>query len=229
MDFSLIHKTNHLKELLGFDQYRQLFANETYYYWNQLWQIVSYTKSYQQGIEIALTLLDKFEQYKDNFDNKEQERQLISIYSKFLRMLDKSDMWEEYLENWKIIKQKSIELKLGSEYSRSSQDFHFSRGGKEYYVGDTPSGYKLSFIYGTEKRKELIQRKLSKAKKSEKIKNYLHEQQEDLTPAEIKERYDWLIKFFKTGEFDFESPASRQKEERRQSDEKTIVIKNKND
>jgi hypothetical protein len=224
MDYSLIHKTDHLKELLDLEQFRQLFAKETCCYWNHLWNIISYTKSYQQGIEIALTLLDKVERYKDSFNDKENECQLILIYSQFINMLDKADMWEDYLENWKIIKQKSIELKLGMEYSNSSRVFHLSRGGKDYFIGDTPSGFKLSFMYSQEERKKLIERKLDKAKGGKKIINYLHEQQEDLTAEEVKERYDWLINFFKTGEYDFEPPASRQKEERRKSKEKTIKI-----
>ena len=139
-------------------------------------------------------------------------------------MHDKADLWEEYIENWKIIKQKSIELKLGSVYSNEFRDFHFSRGCKEFVIEDTPSGFMLSFLYETVNRKALIERKLEKAKKGEKIKGYLHEQQEDLTPDEIKERYNWLIEFFKTGEYDFEPPASRQKAERRKINEKTIKI-----
>ena len=225
MEYSIIYKSEHLKEIFSYNQYRQLFSSETFHYWNQLWQIVSYTKAYQQGIEICLTLLDKFEKYQANFSDKEQAHQLILIYTVFLNMLDKADMWEEYLHNWEKIKQKSIELKLGNEYTHSSRDFHYSRGGDEFFIEDTPIGFKLSFMYGTKSRKELIQRKLDKAIKSGKIKNYLHEQQTDLTAEEIKERYDWLVKYFKTGEYDFGPPASRQKEKRRNEKENIINVK----
>lgn len=225
MNNDLIHKTGNLKEIFGFEQYQALFANETYYYWNQLWQIVTYTKAYEQGVEIALTLLDRFELYKAKFTQAKQERQLSAIYYQFLKMLDKADQQEDYLKNWEIIKEKSIELKLGNEYSNSSRDLHFSRGGKEHFLGDTNIGFKLGFLYGTENRRDLIKRKLEKSKKSKKIKNIKHKQQDDLTPREIKERYDWLIKFFKTGTYDFDPPASRQKEQRKAEKKNTIEIK----
>lgn len=225
MNLNIRNKKENLKKIFGFEQYRALFANETYYYWNQLWQIVNYTKSYKQGVEIALTLLDRFELYKAKFTQDEQERQLILICYQFLKMLDKADRWEDFLKNWEIIKEKSIKLKLGSEYSNSSREFHFSRGGKEHFLRDTKNGFKLGFLYGMEKRRDLIKRKLEKSKKSKNIKNLKHEQQVDLTPEEIKERYDWLIKFFKTGMYDYDSPASRQKEQRKAEKENTIEIK----
>lgn len=214
-ELSISSQHSALKSYFNLEHYRQLFANETYYYWNQLWQIINYTKAYRQGIEIALLLMDKFEKSHERFDKKSQERQLILIYTQFLKMLDKADLWEAYLTNWEIIKKKSSELNLGHEYSESSRENHFSSVAKEYFLIDTSNGFKLSFLYGQRKRKELIERKLKKAQEGGKIGNYLHEQQDELTDEEIKERYEWMIKFFKTGEYDFSPPASTQKKKRR--------------
>lgn len=204
-----------------------LFSNETYYSWNQLWQIIEYTKSYSLGLEIIIILLKRFEEFRLKFNKREQNTQLISLYGKFLIMLDYLDMWEDYLKNWELIKQKSLELKIGNEYSEASREFHFKNGAQEFFLENTEIGFRLSFLYGTHSRKELIEKKILKAKFSKKIANLTHEQQDVLSKEEIKERYDWLIKYFRTGEYDYNPPASKQKEKKTKENRTTIKIKEK--
>ena len=225
MGIELVNISDNLYGFLTFEKYNLFFAKETCRYWGNLWNLINYTKSYHHGIEIALIFLEKFEQYRSKYNEKEKGIQLSLISTRFLGMLDKADMWEEYLKNWELIKQKSIEFNIGFEYQESSRKSHFARGAEEYFLGNTKIGFRLSFMYSISYRKSIIERKLSKAKVSKSINNITHEQQSDLTEEEIKERYDWLMNFFKTGEYDFSPPASRQKEKRRKSKESNIVIK----
>lgn len=225
MNSDLINISANLNNFLSFEQYNLFFARETYRYWGNLWNLINYTKSYYHGIEVALIFLEKFEQYRSKYNEKEQGIQLSLISSSFLGMLDKADLWEEYLKNWELIKQKSIEFNIGFEYQEYSRKFHFDRGAEEFFLGNTKIGFRLSFMYSGSYRKAVVERKQSKARKSKSYRNLTHEQQSDLTAEEIKERYDWLMNFFKTGEYDFSPPASRQKEKRRKSKESNIVIK----
>ncbi|MCX6258252.1 MAG: hypothetical protein NTW49_10225 [Bacteroidia bacterium] len=146
--------------MFNYEQYSQLFSNKTYYLWNQLWQIINYTKSYRQGIEIALILQNKFEEYRFNFSEKEQNNQIRMICTVYLNMLDKADLWEDYLNNWEIIKENSIKYKIGDEYINDSRSFHFSNGGEDFFLENTKRGFRLSFLYGLHHRKDLIKYKL---------------------------------------------------------------------
>jgi hypothetical protein len=185
LDLPILYSKGNLNEIFNLKLYKALFSNETYYTWNQLLQLINAIKAFDLGIQISLTLLEKFETFRGNFNQSEQDKQLICIYSLLLNMLDKSDKWEEYLVNWYIIKQKSIELKLGYNYSNSSRDQHFARGAKEYFIEDNNIGFRLSFMYFTAKRKDLIIKKLEKAKRSNKIQNFKHKQQEEYTQQEL--------------------------------------------
>jgi hypothetical protein len=222
----LFKDSSGINKVIDFEIYSSLFSNDTYYHWNHLWEMIRYTKSYDLGLEISIRLLNLFEMYRDRFTKEKQESQLFLICLQFLQMLDFLDRWEDYIKYWEIIKEKSMNEKIGcSEYSKDSKDFHFNNGGEKYFLYDTQNGFKLSFMYGMEGRRNIIQKKLEKAKNSKKIKNLLHEQQSDFTYQEIKERYDWLIKFFKTGQYDFNPPASKQKEQKRKEKQNNIKMK----
>ena len=47
----------------------------------------------------------------------------------------------------------------------------------------------------------------------------------DLTTEEVKERFEWIINFRTTGEYDYDPPASRLQEKRKELRKKTINIK----
>ena len=227
MNLDILIIPEKISEIIDREQYRKLFARDTYYLWNQLWQLINYTKAYQLGLEISCLFLNKFTEYKADYREKEQEHQLIQIYSAFLTMLDKADMWEDYLKNWEIIKHKSIEMKLGIFYDISSYSYHVARGAQDYFIEYTANGFTLSFLYILHSRRDLIAKKLQKSKKGCKISNLLHEQQNVLNQDEIKERYDWLVNYFRTGSYDYCPPASIQKEKKRQNKLKTKVLKSK--
>lgn len=73
-------------------------------------------------------------------------------------------------------------------------------------------------------RKRCIEGKLEK-KRAGKYPGKLHEQQSELTPEEVQERYEWMMKYRTTGIYDFNPPASRQRKKRLEEKRNTIEIK----
>ena len=159
----LSDETNLIKDkALTFEQFNLFFSIETCHYWGNLWNIISYTKAYSFGIEIALTLLKAYEKYSEHYSENERRKILILIYYQFLNMLDKADMWEDFLINWDLIFNKSIENKLfNAKYIESSREFHYSRGAKEYLISDVEGGFILSFLYGLSHRKKLLKENIT--------------------------------------------------------------------
>ena len=76
-------------------------------------------------------------------------------------------------------------------------------------TGNVPGGFRLHFLYGLKNRREVIQRKIDRRERGKKLGNLYHARQSDLTEAELQERVDWLLKFFSSGIYDFDPPASR--------------------
>ncbi len=76
-------------------------------------------------------------------------------------------------------------------------------------IGNVPGGFRLHFLYGLKNRREVIQRKIDRRERGKKLGNLYHARQSDLTEAELQERVDWLLKFFSSGIYDFDPPASR--------------------
>jgi hypothetical protein len=186
---------NHVKKLLSYPT------------WNGFLKLVSYTRSYSDGLRIAALLLDYIEQHHALLTPKDVAAFEPLLYHFGLSMLDKLDEWDEYLQAWDWIRQNT---NYSSTYSKRSPPSRFGT----FLIGEDVRFFHVHFLYGVSHRRVHIENKLARSQRGGRTKNLLHQQQSELTREEIQERFDWMLKFLKTGRYDFKPPASRQRAER---------------
>lgn len=183
--------------------------------WNYLMQTFDYTRSYEDGLVFLTKLLGEIEKEKDSLSKEHYEKCIELTYYKLLDYLDKLDRWEEYLEAWERIFQN---VKIGLTYSNTV----LSRSGISPFILKVDKSYvHIHFLWMGHSRKERIERKLEK-KRAGRYPGKLHEQQSELTPKEIKERFDWMVKFRTAGIYDLDPSASRQRKKRLEDKKRTI-------
>jgi len=187
--------------------------------WNYITQTFDYTRSYEDGIIFAAKILQELENNKDKFSKKEYESKIWLIYFFVFKNLYKLDQWENYLESWeKVLKN----VRVGFIYSKDKLS---EEGIEEYILDINETTIHIHFLWNLIDQKEAVKRKLEKKRNGKKIGNLTHQQQSDLTGEEIKERFDWIINYRITGEYNYDPPASKQYEKRKEERKKTINIK----
>ncbi len=171
---------------INFEHYSKLLGYPT---WNQFLQFIDYTRSFDRGLELGLLLLAAHEQFKDQISPENRERNAASIHSLVLRMLDKLDYWDEFIEAYDQILEHT-NLSFGGYYAEDSRAHHLQNGAGPFLIGNVPGGFRLHFLYGLTNRREVIERKIDRRKRGKKLGNLYHARQSDLTEAELQERVD---------------------------------------
>ena len=169
-----------LKAKLDLTRYRTLME---YPFWNRFRATISGTRAYESGLEACLRLLTFAENHRDSLTKKEYESHLQRLYSGILNMLDKLDRWEEYILVWDSLRANtSLALTYARRYaSYGIEPFILRDGGDLIYV---------HFLWTTDHRRRLIERKLAKLRAGKKLGNLLHSQQEELSDSEIRARWE---------------------------------------
>jgi hypothetical protein len=181
--------SNSLAEKFSLNKYRKIVSYPT---WNYVSQNIFTTRSYEDGLEGSLLLLRLTEYYKPKLEKKEYESNLRTLYSFVLSMLDSLDRWEEYLELWDKLFQ---EVPLADTYGIGARNFHGQKI-EPFVVAEDEHTLYIHFLWGTQDRKEVIERKLLKKRSGKRIDHLLHAQQDKLTDSEIQgrlERLAWWI------------------------------------
>lgn len=185
-------------------------------FWSQSMQVFRYTRAYEDALILCHLVYDELQKHKDEFTELKYRKHLCSIYLSELSFLYKLDRWDDFLENWRNIFEN---VKIGITYSKSVRD----RPGIQGFILEENQNYILvHFLCGIRSKKESVDRKVRKRNQGRKIGNLLHEQQSELTPEEIKERFQWVVGYHATGEYDFDPPASRQRLKRRKEKDNTV-------
>lgn len=177
------------KGWLSLERFRRLMKGGM---WNFFLQYINYTRSYENGFQLAWILLRMQEEYQRLLTEKENETILVQVYSLLLNMLDKLDRWVDFLNAFDQLKTHT-RLSTSGYYSNESRDFHLKRGAAPYILGDMPGGFKMNFLYYFERRRILLNKKLMKRRSGQKIGNLYHGTQEQLSPEELQRRIDWLF------------------------------------
>ena len=192
-----------------FEHYAQLLRDRT---WNQFLQFVDYTRSFDRGLEIGFLLLTAHEHFREELATERAERNAALIYSFILRMLDKLDLWEEFVTAYDYLLEHT-RLSFGGYYAEDSRPHHLGNGANPYILGDVPGGFRVHFLYGLGHRRSVIQRKIERRKEGKKLGNLYHARQSDLTEQELQDRVRWLLEFYSSGSYDFDQPASESKQD----------------
>jgi len=107
-----------------------------------------------------------------------------------LDMMDRLDQWEEYLQTWNSIRENTS---FFITYSSDSRSYHGARF-EPFVLGTTSEFLKVHFLWAGSHRKEIIERKVKKARAGGKVGNLYHGKKADLTPSEIERRVEWITR-----------------------------------
>jgi hypothetical protein len=182
-----------LPTLLSQDVVRRLTLHTfrallSYPTWNYVRQAAINTRSYQTGLDGALILLRAADEYKPMLTPKEHARCMQDIFQFILTCLDKLDRWEEYLQAWEQIRRNT---NYAMTYNRSARQTHGERI-EPFVLGEDRRTLYVHFLYFTSHRKSLIERKLERKRRGQKIGNLLHARPDELTVQDIEARLAWL-------------------------------------
>lgn len=176
-----------LEGSISLDEYRSLFRYPT---WNGIIKAITSTRAYQDGLEAGLALLEYTENNRDRLSEDEFEDNLRKLCLFVLTMLDKMDQWEEYLETWESIR---TNTDFALTYSSGSRKHHGERI-EPFVLDETSNTLYVHFLWTTLHRKEVIERKLERKRAGHKTGNLLHATQDELSPEEIQDRFDWVCR-----------------------------------
>jgi hypothetical protein len=173
-----------LKRRLDFPIYRIILGP----LWTPVLHGVLATRAYDDGFDFALRLLEATERFRHRLTRAKYRRHQTRLYLLALTMLDKGDRWEDYLMAWKSILERSD---LTINYSEESPDVH---GAKmlSFIRRRSGRGTAVHFLYPQLHRKELIERKLARARAGRRTGGLLHATAGGLTGEEIKRRLAWI-------------------------------------
>jgi len=182
------------------DHFRALLGYPT---WNKFRQIIVYPRSYAQGLQIAVILLEYLQDKRSAFLSCEISRYESLLYSFVLAMLDRLDRWDDYLRAWHWIRENTDHTNKYSKMVKTRQRII------PFIINEDTTFLNVHFLYNGSHRKELIERKAARRDSGKPTGNLMHEQQCDLNDTEVRERFDWILRFVQTAEYDFDPPASR--------------------
>jgi len=86
-----------LEENLSLYRYKEYMSHPL---WSFIQQMITSTRSYHDGLEAGFFLLKYTEQHRKQLSKEGFEENVIQLTYFILKMLDKLDMWEEYLYTW---------------------------------------------------------------------------------------------------------------------------------
>jgi hypothetical protein len=169
-----------LKVKLDLRRYKFLLG---YQGWNYFLSTILSTRAYAAGLEACLRLLTFAAGHRDRLTDVEYERHLQHLYSAILDMLDRLDMWEEYLTVWNSLR---VNTSLAFQQPRRPVSF----GMEPFTLRDEGKLIHVHFLWFTAHRKRVIERKVAKLHAGKKLGNLLHSQQEELSEGEVRQRWE---------------------------------------
>ena len=184
--------------------------------WNYVTQVFNYTRAYADALTFCSKMYDELQKSKSRFSDSEFNSKICSLYLFELLCLFKLDRWDDFMDNWNSIFRN---VKVSNKYSKRVKD---KPEIQDFILGEDQTAIFVHFLWGIHSKKKSVERKIQKRNAGKKIGNLLHEQQCELSSQEILERFDWIVKYRSTGEYDFSPPALRQKLKRKNDEINTL-------
>ena len=174
---------------LPFDQYFRLLR---YPVWGLVTETLRYTRSYEDGLRAANKLLELTEKYRTQMVQEQYSSNLKALLFLTLDMLDRLDRWDDYLKLWTELRARTDLLSICNNVSTLRRLYGHALD--EWVVSEDSSGLHLHFLWGTNRRKQLIEKKLHKQETGGKLGNMRHARHEDLSDNDIRERYEFMLR-----------------------------------
>jgi hypothetical protein len=169
-----------LRAKLDLQRYRTLLTEPC---WDYFLATIIGTRAYGSGLEASLRLLTFSENHRDEFAEEEHESHLMRLYSAILEMLDRLDRWEEYAFVWDS-------LRANTRLAFTQPQRPASLGMGPFILKDEGNLIYVHFLWFKAHRRRIIGRKLDKLNSGRKLENLLHSQQDELSDAEIRTRWE---------------------------------------
>lgn len=166
-----------VSETLKVEDYIKLMENI-----QDIHYLVSASKSYKSAIDKYISLLNLTAGFKDiiGFENYGRFTSLL-IY-RILDCLDHLDDWQGYLTFCDMARKFDFNL----TYSLEADPKRFG----EYYIRSDKTNHYVHFLYSVGHRKHIVEKKLRKKISKEKLGNYYHKQQEELSSSVLINRFE---------------------------------------
>ncbi|NPV92095.1 MAG: hypothetical protein HPY50_15115 [Firmicutes bacterium] len=165
--------------------------------WSSVQWLVMSTRDYERALNTVGMLLHYLESRKTAFEKEVYERYEMKLLDFLLKLLDKTDRWEEYVELYdRILKERPFYcLTYDNERVGEPEFEQFIRWtGRRFHH--------VHFLYVHYRRYKVICRKLEKARSGRRTGNLYHAKQEDLSDEELQRRYNqtkqWIDGYLKS-------------------------------
>ncbi len=181
------HDAPALKSLGDLRTYRTIMADGT---WGWLLQAVRATRAYQPGLDAGLLLLRVIELHQPRLSQSECTVHRTQLYWFILDMLDRLDQWDAYLATWARVRAHTAETLTYQAYARQQHGTRLT----PFILGEDAHGLTIHFLWLTLHRKELIERKVARQRRGQRVGNVKHATQEELSTDELRERLAWVAR-----------------------------------
>lgn len=156
--------------------------------WEWLPAAVRATRSYQAGLDLGLLLLRVVELHQLALARQEVASHRRRLYWFILDMLDRLDQWDVYLATWARVRALTTETLT---YQAGARHVHGTRL-VPFIMGENAGGLTVHFLWPTLHRKELIERKVARRRRGQKLGNVTHATQDELSTDELGRRLSWV-------------------------------------
>ena len=175
-----------LSARLTLSTYRAIMATPGWYF---IVQAVVVTRSYENGLEAGLQLLAFGQAHRDALDPAEFDRDARNLYLFLLDMLDRSDDWAGYVSAWAQIR---AHVSFTVTYTPPRPERAIQAA--PYVVGRDGDQLRLHFLWWTDHRKAVIDRKVRAQRRGRRLGNLMHHPQAELSDAELRRRLTWVTR-----------------------------------
>ena len=173
-----------LQDRLDLSTYRSIMAWPT---WYVAIQVVVVTRSYDKGLDVGLRLLEYTAAHKHVLGAQEFDGNMKQLYYFVLDMLDRSDQWEAYLGAWE-------QIRAHADYTLGCQPVTPRRVSRAapYVLRRDGDMLTVHFLYHTDYRKAVIERKVQAKRQGRRLGNLMHHLQDELSDDELRRRLEWV-------------------------------------
>ena len=168
-----------LRSLDDLRTYRRIMGT-----WTWLFQAVCATRSYHPGLDVGLLLLRVVELHQPRLSRREVASHRTQLYWFILDMLDRLDQWDAYLATWARVRAHTAETLTYQACARYPHGAPLA----PFILGEDARGLTVHFLWPTVHRKELIERKVERQRRGQKLGNVKHATQNELSTDELRAR-----------------------------------------
>lgn len=160
--------------------------------WNMIGKFIGSTRSYHEGLALSVALISTAKRSSKRMTPSEYELYRDRLWEFHLDMLDKLDLWSEYLACFAKLRS---ELSYSHKWNRSSgMERHPDLS--HYLCGEGPDHLLVHFLIGRHERKQIIERKLQRQRIGKSATHLRHHSKNSLSPDELRKRVKFLVEKF---------------------------------